>query len=85
MERALKYLIGLQTVVYVLGWMLVDDEGGLACKGGKEGWKRAAEVGHHVNCIPDCGLLKSAALQRLTPSSDGRQPQTGSNKPATTG
>lgn len=23
---------------------------------------RIAEVGHHVNCIPDCGLLKSSAL-----------------------
>lgn len=26
-----------------------------------------AEVGHHVNCIPDCGLLKSGALHRATP------------------
>ncbi|KAF7409439.1 hypothetical protein HZH68_003820 [Vespula germanica] len=60
-------------------------EGGLTRKGRKEDWKRAAKVGHHVNCIPDCGLLKSTALQRLTPSSDGHQPQTGSNKPATTG
>lgn len=24
--------------------------------------REVAEVGHHVNCIPDCGLLKSGAL-----------------------
>lgn len=30
-----------------------------------EGW-RIAEVGHHVNCIPDCGLLKSGALYRVS-------------------
>ncbi|KAI4482078.1 hypothetical protein M0804_009097 [Polistes exclamans] len=58
--------------------MLVD-EGGLARKGGKEGWKRAAEVGHHVNCIPDCGLLKSAALQRLTPDSPPPLPRMAAN------
>ncbi|TGZ56159.1 Uncharacterized protein DBV15_01709 [Temnothorax longispinosus] len=29
---------------------------------------RIAEVGHHVNCIPDCGLLKSSALHPSPPS-----------------
>jgi len=54
------------------------------------GWEaRIAEVGHHVNCIPDCGLLKSGALHRATPAavpcSSTPRPQTGSNKPATAG
>lgn len=29
------------------------------------GMARIAEVGHHVNCIPDCGLLKSGALHSV--------------------
>lgn len=49
--------------------------------------KDRREVGHHVNCIPDCGLLKSGALHRAVPPALARvpRPQTGSNKPATTG
>lgn len=38
--------------------------------GGVDGDGEVAEVGHHVNCIPDCGLLKSGALHRPTPPSD---------------
>ncbi|KAG7196856.1 hypothetical protein KM043_014492 [Ampulex compressa] len=39
------------------------------------------EVGHHVNCIPDCGLLKSGGPPPVHSASSGR-PQTGSNKPS---
>lgn len=39
-------------------------------RGGVDGDGEVAEVGHHVNCIPDCGLLKSGALHRPTPPSD---------------
>lgn len=49
--------------------------------------KDRREVGHHVNCIPDCGLLKSGVLHRAVPPAPARvpRPQTRSNKPATTG
>ncbi|EZA50784.1 hypothetical protein X777_10834 [Ooceraea biroi] len=36
--------------------------------GRRGGMARIAEVGHHVNCIPDCGLLKSGALHHATPA-----------------
>jgi len=43
------------------GWKapIREDEGGMVA--------RIAEVGHHVNCIPDCGLLKSSALHPNPP------------------
>lgn len=43
------------------GWEapIREDEGGTVA--------RIAEVGHHVNCIPDCGLLKSSALHPNPP------------------
>lgn len=44
------------------GWEapIREDEGGMVA--------RIAEVGHHVNCIPDCGLLKSSALHPSPPN-----------------
>lgn len=45
------------------GWEtpIREDEGGMV--------GRIAEVGHHVNCIPDCGPLKSSALHPNPPHS----------------
>lgn len=50
-------------------------------RAGGRGTVCIAEVGHHVNCIPDCGLLKSGALHRtfylapLPPSGPGADPK----------
>lgn len=65
-----------------------DGNGGVEGEAPIRRGKDRREVGHHVNCIPDCGLLKSGALHRAAVSpalARVPRPQTGSNKPATAG